>query len=153
MCDYSLHAFKSRPAQVNDKLISTDFDGNITRGFVAAEGPKFVAICLRPGTELSFSDSVRYYGAGLFPSWPKTIEHKTAVFRQINLEDPNTHHDALEFPGGKIVPVTRLVPGQKVTVLQLPAQALPEGGDSAPTNVSTDQTRVHGGSPRRLIRA
>lgn len=32
------------------------------------------------------------------------------------------HHDALEFPDGRIVLLTRLVPGQRATVLQLPAQ-------------------------------
>jgi hypothetical protein len=36
------------------------------------------------------------------------------------MDDPNIHHDALEFPGGQIVMVTRLTPGQKATVLQLP---------------------------------
>jgi hypothetical protein len=37
------------------------------------------------------------------------------------MDDPHIHHDALEFPGGQIVMVTRLVPGQTATVLQLPA--------------------------------
>jgi hypothetical protein len=49
------------------------------------------------------------------------IGHKVARFRQINMEDPNVHHDALEFPGGQIVLVTRLTPGQRATVLQMPA--------------------------------
>jgi len=31
------------------------------------------------------------------------------------------HHDALEFPNGEIVLVTRLCEGQYATVLQLPA--------------------------------
>jgi hypothetical protein len=51
------------------------------------------------------------------------VEHKVARFRQVNMDDPNIHHDALEFPGGQIVMVTRLTPGQKATVLQLPASA------------------------------
>jgi hypothetical protein len=33
----------------------------------------------------------------------------------------NVHHDALEFPDGQIVLVTRLCEGQHATVLQLPA--------------------------------
>jgi hypothetical protein len=33
------------------------------------------------------------------------------------------HHDALEFPGGEVMLVTRLVEGQRATVLQLPATA------------------------------
>jgi hypothetical protein len=33
------------------------------------------------------------------------------------------HHDALEFPDGQVVLVTRLCDGQRATVLQLPAGA------------------------------
>jgi hypothetical protein len=51
------------------------------------------------------------------------VEHKVARFRQINMDDPNVHHDALEFPGGQILLVTRLTPGQRATVLQMPATA------------------------------
>jgi hypothetical protein len=36
----------------------------------------------------------------------------------------NVHHDALEFPDGKIVLLTRLWEGQHATVLQLPALPL-----------------------------
>jgi hypothetical protein len=34
---------------------------------------------------------------------------------------PNVHHDALEFPDGETVLLTRLCEGQHATVLQLPA--------------------------------
>ena len=44
-----------------------------------------------------------------------------ARFRQINLKDPHAHHDALEFPNGRVVLLTRLRPGQYATVIQLPA--------------------------------
>jgi len=44
------------------------------------------------------------------------------MFRQVNKENPRTHHDALEFPDGQIVLLTELVEGQLATVLQLPAQ-------------------------------
>ena len=37
------------------------------------------------------------------------------------MNKPHVHHDALEFPDGQCVLVTRLMEGQKVTVLQLPA--------------------------------
>ena len=40
------------------------------------------------------------------------------------MTDPHAHHDALEFPDGQIVKVTRLVPGQTAIVLQLPASTL-----------------------------
>jgi hypothetical protein len=45
-----------------------------------------------------------------------------ARFRQINTHEPLMHHDALEFPGGEVVLVTRLIEGQHATVLQLPAE-------------------------------
>jgi hypothetical protein len=50
---------------------------------------------------------------------------KVAQFRQINVGRPNVHHDALEFPDGEIVLLTRLCEGQHATVLQLPASARP----------------------------
>jgi hypothetical protein len=36
-----------------------------------------------------------------------------------------THHDALEFPDGQVVLLTRLCDGQRATVLQLPAASRP----------------------------
>jgi len=51
----------------------------------------------------------------------QTLGEKVAQFRQINMADPKTHHDALEFPNGQIVLLTRLCEGQHATVLQLPA--------------------------------
>ncbi|MGB8895815.1 MAG: hypothetical protein WA322_24370 [Pseudolabrys sp.] len=40
----------------------------------------------------------------------------------MNKDDPWKNHDALEFPDGRIVLLTRLSEGQEATVLQLPAQ-------------------------------
>lgn len=121
MCDYSLHLVASRLAQVGDKLVATDFTRSITRGFSAVGEPE-VAVCLLPGTEIAFEQEVQYDRA--FSLFGKArVEHKVARFRQVNMDDPHVHHDALEFPGGQIVLVTRLVPGQRVTVLQLPASS------------------------------
>ena len=50
------------------------------------------------------------------------IAHTTAIFRQINKDNPRAHHDALEFPDGQIVLLTHVLEGQEATVLQLPAQ-------------------------------
>ena len=121
MCDYSLHLIASRPAQVGDKLVATDFRKSITRGFSAVGDPE-TAVCLLPGTELAFDDDVQYDRA--FSMFGKArVEHRVARFRQVNIDDPHVHHDALEFPSGQIVMVTRLIPGQRATVLQLPASA------------------------------
>jgi hypothetical protein len=38
------------------------------------------------------------------------------------MDNPCSHHDALEFPDGRIVLLTHLLSGQHATVLQLPAQ-------------------------------
>ena len=121
MCDYSLHLVASRPARVGDKLVTTEFASSITRGFAAIGEPE-VAVCLLPGTELAFEDDVQYERA--FSLFGRVrINHTVARFRQVNMTDPSTHHDALEFPNGQIVKVTRLVAGQTATVLQLPAAA------------------------------
>jgi len=126
MCDYSLHLIASRPAKVADRLVSTDFVKSITRGFTEIGQPD-VAVCLLPGTELSFDKDVQFDRA--FSMFGKArVEHRVARFRQVNMDDPHVHHDALEFPGGQIVMVTRLVPGQTATVLQLPAA--PHDGSS-----------------------
>jgi len=122
MCDYSLHLVASRPAKVGDKLVATPFGNSITRGFAAVGQPN-VAVCLLPGTELAFNDDVQYMRA--FRLFGKVrINHKVARFRQVNMTDPHVHHDALEFPDGQIVKVTRLVAGQTAIVLQLPASTL-----------------------------
>src|SRR6516165_2460445 len=120
MCDYSLHHVKTRPAGVGDKLTTSDF-GTGTHGFAASEDAS-VAVCLLPGTELSFAEEVTFW-----PNWygwhERVIKHKTAIFRLINLSKSWAHHDALEFPDGQIVLLTLLNPDQQATVLQLPASA------------------------------
>jgi hypothetical protein len=116
MCDYSLHNVKTRPAKFGDKL-TTHFFQSGTRGFCAPEDAS-VAVCVLPGTELSFTDDVRR--ERMWP-WSKgALKHRTAIFRQINKEKLATHHDALEFPDGQIVLLTLLEVGQQATVLQLP---------------------------------
>ncbi len=122
MCDYSLQFVASRPAMVGDKLVSTKFSNSITGGFAAVGEPN-VAVCLLPGTEVAFEKEVECEPArGFFPNWMpgKKTGEKVARFRQVNKEQPHVHHDALEFPGGTIVLLTRLSQGQQATVLQLP---------------------------------
>ncbi|HEV2718206.1 MAG TPA: hypothetical protein VGU64_23275 [Terriglobales bacterium] len=121
MCDYSLHNLTSRLAKLGDKLTTRDF-GTGTRGFAASEDQN-VAVCIRPGTELSFAREVTYQTIGMFPLTYKGIKHNTAIFRQINKERIATNHDALEFPDGQIVLLTCLREGQVARVLQLPAEA------------------------------
>ena len=120
MCDYSLQNVRSRPAKVGDKLTTRDF-GTVTRGFAAAEDAG-VAVCVLPGTELAFANAVAV-ARPRFIGWKvEKLGHTTAIFRQVNKKEPMQHHDALEFPDGRIVLLTTLSEGQEATVLQLPAQ-------------------------------
>jgi hypothetical protein len=116
MCDYSLHSVQTRPAKIGDKLTTRLFESG-TRGFCAPEDVD-VAVCLLPGTELSFAKDVRRKRIWFWHK--KTIQHRTAIFRQINKDNPNAHHDALEFPDGQVILLTFLEEGQRATLLQLP---------------------------------
>jgi len=120
MCDFSLQSVRSRPAQVGDKLVTQDF-GTGTRGFAAADD-RGLAVCVLPGTELAFAADVACLPAGLLGWKAKTVNHQTAIFRQVNKDKMAAHHDALEFPDGRIVLLTLLCEGQPATVLQLPAR-------------------------------
>jgi hypothetical protein len=120
MCDYSLHNVRSRPAKVGDKLTTRNF-GTGTRGFAASEDAS-VAVCVLPGTELSFAGEVTCSPTGLLAWRVRVIKHKTAIFRQINKDWALGHRDALEFPDGQIVLLTLLCKGQQATVLQFPAE-------------------------------
>jgi hypothetical protein len=121
MCDYSLQNIRSRPAKVGDKLTTRDF-GTCTRGFAAAEDRR-VAVCVLPGTELAFLRAVTVTDPRFIVGWKvEKLGHATAIFRQVNKNEPLKHHDALEFPDGRIVLLTKLSEGQEATVLQLPAQ-------------------------------
>src|SRR5436190_19949398 len=118
MCDYSLLHVQSRAAQVGDTLISTSFQNTISRGFAAA-GDLNTAVCLLPGTEIAFDREVEHenhLGSAIVRQ-----SASVARFRQIDTQNPYVHHDALEFPDGTIVLLTRRLQGQCATVLQLPA--------------------------------
>jgi hypothetical protein len=130
MCDYSLHHVATTPAKVGDKLVSTVFRASVTRGFSAVGAPE-IAVCVPPGAELAFDNDVQVDRVFAFFR-RKTIKARVARFRQVNLDQPYEHHDALEFPDGKIVMVTQLSPGQRATVLQLPAVPRLENREAAP---------------------
>jgi hypothetical protein len=120
MCDYSLHAVATRPAEVAETLVSTNFSTG-THGFASPDDPQ-VAVCLRPGTEIAFEKDAQT--AGMMSQ--QTIGDRLARFRQINTDRAHQHHDALEFSNGTIVLVTNLATGQRATVLQLPASPIEE---------------------------
>ena len=120
MCDYSLHNVKSRAARVGDKLTTRNF-GTGTRGFAAQEDTT-MAVCVLPGTELAFSREVACTASGFLGLGARRMAYQTAIFRQVNKDKLYAYHDALEFPDGQIVLLTRLLGGQQATVLQVPAE-------------------------------
>ena len=113
MCDYSLDLVASRPAKVGDELVTTEFQNSMTRGFAAIGEPN-MAVCLLPGTEVAFEKEVQYERLFvLFPGMKHgKLGKRVAQFRQINVGRPMVHHDALEFPDGETVLLTRLCVGQ-----------------------------------------
>ena len=136
MCDYSLHTFASRPAKVGDELVTTKFS-SFTRGLATATEPD-VAVCLMPGTEVVFEKEAECdHPFGRL--WPVArfgkVGDRVARFRHLD-GGADLHRDALEFANGKIVLLTRLRPGQRVTVLQLPARPRPITGADELTHVS-----------------
>ena len=108
MCDFSLQSVQSRPAKVGDKLVTRDF-GTGTRGFADVDNLG-IAVCLMPGTELAFAGEVACLPAGLLGWKTKTINHQTAIFRQVNKERwPRIMMHSV--PDGRIVLLTLLCEG------------------------------------------
>lgn len=140
MCDYSLHAIASRPAQVGETLTTTTFRGTSTRGFASPSEPE-VAVCILPGTELAFAENVRYDNRWI---WTRQVNFRVGKFGVTDQHIPDRHHDTIEFPDGSRVLVTLLCEGQHATVLQLPVVQQPGGrvaavtDTSAPARISAD---------------
>ncbi|HWW48621.1 MAG TPA: hypothetical protein VNZ94_12360 [Xanthobacteraceae bacterium] len=136
MCDYSLHAVASRPAKVGETLISTRFPGTPTRGFSAENEPN-VAVCLMPGTELSFDQDIQYDR-----KWfaTRSAGYRVARFCRVDTIDQYQHRDALSFPDGNTVLLTALVEGQRAHVLQLPATMKEETTSHSEAPVAQPET-------------
>ena len=121
MCDYSLAAVASRPAEVGETLVTKNF-GTGTTGFAPASGED-VAVCVLPGTEIAFDEDIEASGGlnFLYRTAYDSKSTKVGRFCQIKKDEKYAHHDALELPSGEVVLLNWLRSGQKATVLQLPA--------------------------------
>jgi len=142
MCDYSLHQVANRPAKIHDELVTTRFRSTPTSGFAPVGEPN-IAVCLLPGTEIAFDKDVeveRLWHFGFLRG--RNIGQRLARFRQINIENKNAHHDALEFPGGKVVLLTRLVAGQRATILQMPVGDVSRITEQAPSPGARQSSHV-----------
>lgn len=141
MCDYSLENQISRAAKAGDRLVVSKFPLTPSRGFCAVNEPG-IAVCLLPGTELEFERSIK--SLGLFGGIARMIRRMrglyskelVARFRQVEIDNPFTHHDAIELADGRIIKLTHLCEGQKARVLQLPA--LPEPRILAASSVTAE---------------
>jgi hypothetical protein len=155
MCDFSLHHVKSRPAKVGDTLRTVYFNTG-TRGFAAPEDST-TAVSILPGIELAFSEEVKCNPTPFgFSSWrTKTVNYRTAIFRQVNKDQPRVHHDALEFPDGTSVLLTDVLEGQEATVLQLPTQPKTPAEEVAERRVIyiAEGRRSSGIKPRAAVTA
>jgi hypothetical protein len=103
-------------------LATTEFANRVTRDFAAVGEPN-TTVCLLAGTELAFREEAeRDYLLDKLLPWLRLgkLGDRVARFRQIAVDQPNVHHDALEFANGKIAFVRTLLPGQRATVVQLP---------------------------------
>jgi len=128
MCDFSLEHLASRSAKVGDQLVTTKFGGMYTTGFCAV-GEPHVAVCIKPGTELAFEREIE--AESLW--FRRRSSSQVARFRRVNEDRVSVHHDALELPSGKVVLLTRLLVGQRATVLQLPVAEQQKEAEHGPS--------------------
>lgn len=122
MCDYSLHSCATRDAEIGDQLVTTDFDWTTTKGLRRPNDNKQTATCLKQGTEISFDDPLKSERSFQTIRGYRKHRFATATFCELNTNDALAHHDALRFPDGSTVKLNKLVVGQRVTVLQVPAK-------------------------------
>ncbi len=101
MCDYSLEAFRSRPARQGEEYITYRFP-SVTIGFVSP-GDHSVAICMACDMELELSriPSVTQAQAGVG-------ETERVTFTQV---DGPYHRDAVRFANGKVMTLQALGAG------------------------------------------
>src|SRR5262249_54044533 len=97
------------------------------------------AVCLLPGTELSFAGEVMCLATGLFPWRERALNYNTAIFRQINKDKVAAHHDALEFPDGRSILLTAI-------------GGRPAGHGAAAAGAAEDKRRSGGSETSRLRR-
>lgn len=113
MCDYSLEAFRSRPARQGEEYITNRFpSGSI--GFVSP-GDQSVAICMACDMELELSriPSGTQAQAGV-------SESEKVTFTQV---DGPFNRDAVRFANGKVMTLQALGAGITAWLVAAPASA------------------------------
>ncbi len=77
MCDFSLHAVRSRPAKVGDKLTTQNFNW-ATIAFCAPEDAG-MAVCLVPGTEGPLRIKLGGRLSGRAPEWNSATRPRSSA--------------------------------------------------------------------------
>ncbi len=128
MCDYSLEAYKTRPAREGETITTQRFPSG-SLGFVAPEN-NTVAVCLACDTQLRL--------ANLPASIQKacgTGETAIATFTQL---DTTAYRDAVKFESGKSVTLQQLGIGVSAMILDGLTQPTnmgePPATEQAPSN-------------------
>lgn len=103
MCDYSLEAYRSRPARLGERYETHRFE-SYSIGFVAP-GDASIAVCMAYDTKLRLE--------GI----PEVVQRSLGVSANedvtfIRLED-SPHHDGVRFANGAELTVQKLGPGVK----------------------------------------
>jgi hypothetical protein len=113
MCDYSLEAYRSRPAQLGERYETHRFE-SYSVGFIAPGDPS-TAVCMACDTKLRIEG---------IPERVQRVHGVTAkedvTFTRL---DDGPHHDGVRFPNGAEVPLQELGPGVSGCIydeLQLP---------------------------------
>lgn len=107
MCDYSLEAFRTRPAAEGEEYITHRFATG-TVGFIAAGDPA-TTICMAYDTELALAD----IPAGV----QATLGAGPAARARFSRLENSLFHDGVRFTNGKELTLQQLGPGVKATLV------------------------------------
>ena len=103
MCDYSLEAYRSRPARLGERYETHRFE-SYSIGFVAP-GDASIAVCMAYDTKLRLEGIPEVVQRSLGVSVNEDVTF-------IRLED-SPHHDGVRFANGAELTVQKLGPGVK----------------------------------------
>lgn len=152
MCDYSLEHYRSRPANVGEKLQVHQFasrslgmvgapsapagwPGRLVQLVSKQEWDLACPVCLLPGTELAFDAPINLSVA------LNNDRYCMAKFVQL---DRAQHVDAIELPDGKQYLLQHVLPGQTCQVLQLPnVQQLPNNKQATNNKQDDEKTQIN----------
>lgn len=112
MCDYSLEAYRSRPARVGEQYVTQRFPSHGV-GFIAAGDPE-TAVCMACDTKLRLENVPEHVRAELGVSADELVE-----FVRI---DEGQFHDGVRFKNGAVITLQRLGPYVQGSIVE---EALP----------------------------